>query len=306
MNDFAVAPGGIGADLSYRTGMRLSDPECCGEDLARNLDVIAQVAPSLCADCNGHHIRYAASRLVLEKTPINIDRAEMVEYIRAHIAALADNGQDTIDIVVAGAADTGILATCAHAAAALGPLAARVRYTVIDICETPLVLCEEFARWHGLRIVTRKMDLTSTDARFDADIIVLHSILRQIPPQLHRSMLMELTTWLKQNGIFLFSSRLHHPAPRVPKERQIEILAERQRSGELHLSVPLEFLSEALVIRRHWSHDFENTEEMATLFEEAALAVKNEKFVEQRCNAEGLSEIESRYVAVLAPKASGS
>jgi hypothetical protein len=277
-----------------------SDPETCGEDLARNLDIIAEVADSLCTACAGHHIRYALSRLVIEKTPINIDRAEMIGYIRDYILAVGIH-RDTIDIVIAGAADTGILATCAHAAASLGALAARVRYTVIDICETPLVLCRRFGEWHGLDVVTKRMDLTQTDARFEADIVVLHSILRQIPPESHRSMLAELKTWLKPDGMFLFSSRLHHPAPRLPKERQIEILAERQRNGELRLNVTLEKLAEGLVIRRHWSHDFESTEEMAALFHESGLLVKHEHYVEKRCDGEGLSSVEGRYVAILAP-----
>ena len=115
----------------------------------------------------------------------------------------------SIDILIPGSADTGILATAAHAAAALGQAVLdRCRITVIDRCPTPLILCREFGVRHRLNVETLQSDLTATSHHFEADLIVVHSVFRFIGRADHVAFLNKLGSWLNASGRLIISNRL--------------------------------------------------------------------------------------------------
>ena len=117
--------------------------------------------------------------------------------------------QPRLDIVIAGSADTGAPATVAHAVALLGDEALqRCRFTVLDLCPTPLLLCKHFAQEHGLDFAYEAVDLTAPGKTFPADIIVMHSVFRLIQSRLQPAVLEELGSWLKPGGSMVFSNRI--------------------------------------------------------------------------------------------------
>src|SRR5262245_40257846 len=137
--------------VAAAAGAPLSDPHSCGEDLDYNLLRATQIGPTLCGPCADYHVLFPARRLTGRVNGLETDRPDLIATVGREVAARAAAGRPAIDILIAGSADTGVLATCAHAAFAAAPDAiASVRFTVLDLCGTPLELCRDFAARHRL------------------------------------------------------------------------------------------------------------------------------------------------------------
>lgn len=187
----------------------LSDPVTFGEDLAGNLRRVLEIAPRHCGGCADYHIRSVAHRATGERFGIDSDRPELVAVLGDLAGRRLAEQPGRLDIVIAGSADTGVLATVAHAVSLLGEAAlARCRFTVLDLCPTPLLLCRHFAEEHGLDFDHASVDLTAPGRKFPADIIVMHSVFRFIDNRLQPAVLEELASWLKPGGAMVFSQRI--------------------------------------------------------------------------------------------------
>ena len=201
----------------------LADPATCGEDLNYNLLRALEIAPSLCDLCEDYHILFAAGRLAGRAGRINgleTDRREVSAIVGKLISERAAlSRDDPVDIVIAGATDTGILATCAYGAqCADNGLMSRVRFTVLDACDTPLELCRDYATRHGLVVTAEAIDLVDSARSFPADIIVHHSLLRFLSNDCHSRVMMNLRGWLKTGGRIVFSSSLSPPERQGAKQ----------------------------------------------------------------------------------------
>lgn len=175
------------------------------EDLEANLRMVEALAPIHCTDCGGYHLLRARRRL-RPGSPAALDRPEIVALLRdclTHRPLTA-----AFDVLVAGAGDTSLLATCAAAASAGNAGNRSVRYTIIDHCQTPLALCAAFARQHRLEVQTRRMAMDAPDAALEADAIVVHSLLRFLPLTRHLATMRTLRGWLRPGGKVIFSHRL--------------------------------------------------------------------------------------------------
>jgi hypothetical protein len=140
----------------------LLDPESCGENLVQNANRIAELAAILCLGCADYHVRRAVQRAAGVRLSIAHDRARIIRLIFDFLATFPPEEKTSINIVIPGSADTGILSTCAHAAASHGlAMLNRCRFTVIDLCPTPLTLCREFAERYGISLETCQGDLSN-------------------------------------------------------------------------------------------------------------------------------------------------
>lgn len=184
----------------------LVDPLTCGEDLLQNAARISELAPDHCVGCADYHIRSAAHRCA--PIPKWVDRPVLIHLIKGILVEKAATA-GSIDILIPGSADTAILAMAAHAAAVLGhAVLDRCRFTVIDRCPTPLILCSEFGARHHLNVDTLQGDLTAISLDFEADIIILHSVFRFIARADQLAFLNKLGNWLKESGHLIISNRL--------------------------------------------------------------------------------------------------
>ena len=102
------------------------------------------------------------------------------------------------DVLIAGAADTGILnlvaKTCGGRAA---------KFVVIDLCDTPLELCRKFAKRCNLRLKTEVQDVAEIRFRARFDLIIAHSLLQFIPPQHRLKVFSRFARALKPDGKFI-------------------------------------------------------------------------------------------------------
>jgi hypothetical protein len=187
----------------------LLDPETCGEDLGQLAARMAEIAPVLCVDCAEYHVKFAMTRCSAPGKSIAVDRPLLIERIQRILADSSRSSEGLLYIVIAGAADTGILATAAHAAAMLGrEIKARCRFIVLDRCRSPLTLCAEFAERHGLHVETAQVDLPADAVRFDADIIIAHSFLRFMDRNRQTVLLRKFDSWLKPGGRVIVSQSI--------------------------------------------------------------------------------------------------
>ena len=223
----------------------LLDPASCGEDLPHNAARFSELAPLHCSDCADYHIRSAVHRCAGPPKSAVFDRPELIRLVREIIAEAAAWSDKMIEIVIAGSADTAVLATCAHAALTLGPqILKRCRFTVIDRCMTPLIVCEEFAARHGLHFRARQADLMSASTPFKADLIVTHSVFRFIPHADQAALLKRLGSWLVPKGRLILSNRVLLDDGAAEARDEIRKRTEANRAAEAALAKGLLRLAE--------------------------------------------------------------
>ena len=284
-------------------------PDMFGEDLAGASQRALEIAPLHCGACLNYHMLFPLKRHLgaLANIP---DRSRLVELIAGLVSERAAGGQGAIDIVVAGAADSGVLAVCAHAAhLALGEEARhRVRFTVLDRCMTPLALCQDYARRNQIELELHVADLVSTTTTFPADIVVLHSLFSFIAPGHHRPMLEKFAAWLKPNGRIVFSTELRSRDIRASQEARRKLRTENVRasvaSGAFVVKEPMaDFYTRLESMRSGRTHasEFENAGSVTDLFARTGLVVVSNEMIEDSFQQENGEPIKrERIVAVLA------
>jgi hypothetical protein len=110
-------------------------------------------------------------------------------------------------LLIAGAADSGLLAVVARATRG-----AKIDIVVLDRCATPLELCRRFAQRWLLPIKTMQTDLGDFSSQANFDAVFTHSILQFIGDDRQLDVLQRLRRGLRLNGrlviVFRTSERI--------------------------------------------------------------------------------------------------
>jgi hypothetical protein len=248
------------------------------EDRAANLLLASQLAPRLCPGCERYHLRYVARRAVQGAGHDSLDKPVTIRLLGGLITARAQHEGGPIDIVVAGAADNGTLSSAAAAAAAAGELG-RCRFTVLDLCPTPLALCEAYGRDKAVEVTTRTEDLIADDTLHPADFVVVHSLFRHIPSDRHVGLMRRFASWLKPGGRILFSVLVEPPgAPRLGSTEVMRGLRTMLEAGALSVAEPVEAfmarIGEGSEREKQHAAVLPDTESILALFAAAELKVE--------------------------------
>ncbi len=188
-----------------KSNLSLLDINACGENLFLNSERVLRIAPMLCRGCEDYHIRAVLHRTARFQKGINVDRPQIVSALKP---LLQERSGRIVKLLIAGAADTGILSTCAHAAAAIGgDVIENIHFTVADRCATPLALCAAYAQEYNLKLRTQVLDFLRDDLVGEFDIAVLHSVLRFLAPSAQRLLLIKLKRRMKPGGSILISHK---------------------------------------------------------------------------------------------------
>ncbi|MCC6983500.1 MAG: class I SAM-dependent methyltransferase [Bauldia sp.] len=210
------------------------------EDRAANLVLASELAPRLCRGCERYHLRYIARRAVQGPERDSLDKPVTIRILGELLAARRPQASGWIDIVIAGAADSGTLATAAAAAFQAGELD-RCRFRVLDRCPTPLALCEAYGRDKAVEVTTRSEDLLADTLPHPADFVLVHSLFRHIPPDRHVELMRRFTSWLKPGGRILFSVLVEPPGTERPSSTPVmEGLRAMLEAGTLSVAEPVE------------------------------------------------------------------
>lgn len=164
------------------------------EDLRQLAADAADVARRHCGSCQNMHLLWPYLRLTRAT-----DGCSGADLIQAALKRLVAEGGRRI--LIAGAADTGVLAVVAQAVAPENAI------VVLDRCETPLELCRRFARHWSLSIDTRRVDLLDFAAESEFDVALAHSLLQFIAPEHRVDVLSRLRRSLRPNGRLIITFR---------------------------------------------------------------------------------------------------
>jgi SAM-dependent methyltransferase len=151
----------------------------------------------LCKSCRNLHALWPYIRLSRSSTGLEQEGSNLERTVRTLI------GDGLRRILVAGSADTGLLALVARAGADLG-----ADVTVLDICGTPLELCRHLAAQWSMPLKTIEQDLLDLEVRSEFDLVLVHGTLHFIAKGERRTALMRIQNALSVNGrlVLLFNT----------------------------------------------------------------------------------------------------
>jgi SAM-dependent methyltransferase len=290
----------------------LADPATCGENLVDLAQHAMDLAPRLCGTCLDYHILFTARRLSSGISGTLTDRQQIIQLIGDFFSQRSDIDNSPFEVLIVGSADAGQLATAAHAIRAQSEGAiSSVRFTVLDICPTPLELCRRFADQHGITLVTHNINILTTESAFQADVILLHSLFHFLPPESHAQTIRKMADWLKPHGRMIFSIGLKSYSPsserqkrRVERNKTVRSMVE---SGTLKLDESTRNLSDyfegELALRPRRRASALDMDQARDLFLDGGMTIVSlEKIADtQYLRGGGGSTERHRILAVLAP-----
>ncbi|HXP30298.1 MAG TPA: class I SAM-dependent methyltransferase [Stellaceae bacterium] len=162
------------------------------EDLPALAAEAYALAGRFCGACRDYHALWPYRRITLMHCETTTDQGA----VGAALAELMARGGQRV--LIAGAADSGVLATVARAA---GGQAGEIR--VVDRCETPLELCRRFARRWSLPLETARADLLRLEITNPVDIVYANSIIPAFPPARRLDLFARIARALQPGGHFV-------------------------------------------------------------------------------------------------------
>jgi SAM-dependent methyltransferase len=179
------------------------------EDLPRVAAESFALAGQLCS-CGPIHALWPYIRLARASTGVEAAASQL----ESRLAALIGDGRR--GVLIAGAADTGLLALVARAA---GTHPADI--IVLDRCAAPLESCRRLARRWSLPIETLHQDLLTLDAPARFDLVLVHGTLHFIAADRRADVLARLRRALRPGGrlVLLFNTSRPIAGDLVPENR---------------------------------------------------------------------------------------
>lgn len=158
------------------------------DDVEAQLRELWRIGEQLCTQCNGYHRLWGVLRAAGVVGGPRIDEGELPPVI-------AESIHPGGHILIAGAADAGLLQLVVHATAAR-PIAV----TVADLCPAPLALIDRIASPADVAVETLQVDLTLLDHDRRYDLVLSHGMLPFVAPAPRRGILNRLHRSLKPGG----------------------------------------------------------------------------------------------------------
>jgi SAM-dependent methyltransferase len=239
------------------------------EDLPRIAAEGFQLADRLCRGCGQLHALWPYIRLA-RATSAGLEDAS--SQLQAVLSGLFAAGRR--HVLVAGAADTGLLALVARAGAG-HPL----DIVVLDRCDTPLELCRRLAQSWSLPITTWHEDLDGLDRPGMFDIVLVYGTLHFIAPDRRAEVLARMRRALRADGRLVLrvnaSRRIEGDLTEEGRDGYADWVPEELSRIGVPLPEPLEAFRERLRLhamsREHREGAFGNPEEIRALLAGAGL-----------------------------------
>ena len=175
-------------------------------------------------------------------------------------------------ILVSASADYAMLAHLLHA---YGEAAGSLAITVLDICETPLMLRKWYARRQGLNIETQACDILHWNTEQCFDLIVTHSFLQMMPATARETLVAKWRQVLRPGGKIVSTIRLKPEwteAHVLPDAEGVALFRENARREALKwqdvIGIEAQLLAEAAekYVARLKNYSLRSEEELRALF----------------------------------------
>jgi len=244
----------------------------CHEDLPRIAAEGFQLAGRLCRGCGQLHALWPYIRLARATSAGLEDASSQLQSVLTELIAAGRR-----DVLVAGSADTGLLALVARAGAG-HPL----DIVVLDRCKTPLELCRRLAQCWSLPIATLHEDLNDLDRRGQFDILLVHGTLHFLAPDRRAEVLARMRRSLRPDGRLVLrvnvSRRIQGDLTEEGRDGYADWVPEELSRIGVPLPEPLEAFRERLRLhamsREHREGAFGTPEEIQALLAEASLVTR--------------------------------
>jgi hypothetical protein len=165
-----------------------------------------RLALTLCGACRDYHALWPFRRLAGVVSGLEPDAVVIAPALRAFTP---QHGR----LLIAGAADAGMLALALSATEGLAPF-----IEIVDRCPTPLAICRVYAKRHGITIETRETDLAKLDPLERYDVIFTHGFVQFIPATMRIGFLGRLAGLLKPSGSLIVAERLRIASGHEPRQ----------------------------------------------------------------------------------------
>lgn len=206
------------------------------------------VAGRFCGSCRNLHALWPYIRLSRSSTGLERSGSVLETALRAAIT------QGLRKILIAGAADTGLLSLVLRAADDFD-----VDVTVLDVCASPLELCRRLAGQWSIPVRTVKQDLADLDERQEFDLVLVHGTLHFIAGEKRLNVLARIHRGLRPNGRLVVLFNTSRPST-IRKDDKLHVDYAESVVKELRrLAIPLPD-SESEFIRRLSDHSRQRQE----------------------------------------------
>jgi SAM-dependent methyltransferase len=204
-----------------------------GDRFSENLRQLAaeawEVAGRCCGSCKNLHVLWPLHRLA--GSP-----GQDVAFVHPVLnRLLSSQGRR---VLIAGCADTGLLALIARAANS------DTATTVVDRCDTPLELCRRFAHRWAIPVNTVQLDLTQLAAKSDFDVVFAHELLQHIPASGRVDALSRMRRSMRADGrlvlVFHTSNSVEGNVVAEYRQRFPQHLIEQLEANDVKLPEPRE------------------------------------------------------------------
>jgi len=195
-------------DTTARSSFRFATPTT--EDLARLSRLAWEAGAVHCGVCRNYHL----STPYLRRLGIGGTGPEFAWESQLDILLRATAGRTTVRWLLAGSADAGLPGIVGGLAAARP--GTEHSLTVVDRCETPLVLCRAHAQAEGMEIETIREDLRAfrRDAAFDA--VLMHFTTIFFAEDELAAFLRHASSWLAPGGVLIAGFLYDRPSSDPP------------------------------------------------------------------------------------------
>lgn len=240
------------------------------EDLEQLALEAFELAQQRCGSCKNFHMLWPYLRLAGASG--GDVGAPLIHSVLSRL--LSQSGQK---ILIAGCADTGLLAVVARAANS------DTNITVLDRCETPLELCRRFARRWALPTQIVHLDLTELTAQASFDVVFVHMLLQFIPANRQLDVLSRMRRSLRPDGrlVLVFRTSARIEGDFLPEYRHGYALQliKQLKVRNIPLPEPHETFRRRVEVyseqRRGWEGAHSTRAEVEQLIKAAGFAIEN-------------------------------
>lgn len=231
-----------------------------------------QLGEQLCTRCNGYHQTWGLLRAAKVMRAGETDR-------RLLMPILADMVRPGTNILIAGAADAGLLQLVAESAPARP-----IDITLLDRCPSPIALIHHIALPPGISVDAREADLTELDEPGRYDVVLSHSMLPFVDPATRIAILQRLRASLSPEGKLLLVVRTAPVYGSEIPDAHDQAWLDRTYAKLSHVPDLVRFcgpdlpskLQQYAHSRRARSYGFRNEHEVATLLEDSGFRIERQ------------------------------
>ncbi|MGV8839902.1 MAG: class I SAM-dependent methyltransferase [Bauldia sp.] len=187
------------------------------EDFSRLARLAYDTSKEHCGACRDFHVMWP----YLRSLGLNGAGPEYNWPLHVDALARAAAGRPAVRWFLAGSADAGLLAVAQEAAARI-PDAVH-SFAMRDLCGTPVALCRDHARAHGLDLDAAVGDLAAYRPERPFDVVLMHQLLYFIPEADQPGFLAHAGRWLAPGGRLLLTVSVE-AAARAPRGERDEAM----------------------------------------------------------------------------------